>query len=356
MLREKKLSELISKVVLGYYSKSDIVELVHFCSSLAEAYLRTQRYHYRLYTTNSYPENISDLALDVIAPLFARDELNRYNELEIYFRPLLSEISNEENLALIYLRRLVVSKAKQELITIFKYEDPSGWRIYRNLQLAPKRNQRIGVFKDFDKLYYYYKPAATNNSVPSGLRPNLEEIPTEELELRFLKSLKKSNKTPEVVERVLRSLIKEGEYRLFVSRGNFFHALRNVWGVSFISMTDKQFSIEQSLNGVAQFPSDQNGLMEKLSDYFQEIVLKKYVEKKKATSREGVVYANILESYFNDLLTCGSPLKIPQYMKYRTDYDLLKDHWNLHLNRLEYMTKLGKQRLRELWDQRNFRI
>ncbi len=351
MLPRAKLASIILKIVSNNYNQSDITYLVHISKSLAESYIRTRRYYNKLYTPTNHPDEISNLSLDIIAPLFARDDYGCFYELQRFFHPLLQDIESEESLALIHLRRIVMSKAKQELINVFKQEDPAGWRIYRNLQLTPKRNIKIGVFKDFDVLNYYYRSTAAKGDVPSGLRPELQEISFEDLEQRLVEFLKLTNKTPEVVELVLKSLIESDEYRLFVSREKLFHSLKSVWGFQLVPFTDDQYESDQ--NDFQQRPllNDQNRLMKNISLHIQNVIDKTYVCKQKMSSKEAVQYVSILEAYFNDLLSCGSPQKIPKYMNHLSGNCLFKDNWNLHKNRLEYMIKLGKKHLRDLWEQ-----
>ncbi len=351
MLLKEKLSPIIIKIVSNNYNQSDISFLVHISKSLAESYLRTQRYYNKLYTQTNHPDELSNMAIDIIAPLFARDDYGCFYELQRFFHPLLKDIEAEESLALIHLRRIVVSKAKQELINVFKQDDPAGWRIYRNLQLAPKRNQNIGVFKDFDMLHYYYIPATPTGDVPSALRPELQEIPAIELEQQLVEFLKVSQKTPDVVEWVLKSLIENDEYRLFVSREKLFHSLKAVWGLQLVSINDYQYTTDRNVYQRQSLLNDPNGLMRDLSLHIQNVINTTYVRKQKMSSKEAAKYVSVLEAYFNDLLSCGSPQKIPQYMNRCTDNGLFKDNWDLHKNRLEYMIRLGKKHLRDLWEQ-----
>lgn len=243
-----------------------------------------------------------------------------------------------------------MSKAKQELINVFKQEGPTGWRIYRNLQLAPKRNENIGVFKDFDMLHYYYRPTGLTGDVPSSLRPGLQEIPSIELEQQLIDFLKVSQKTPDVVEWVLKSLIESDEYRLFVSREKLFHSLKAVWELQMVPMNDYQNTTDQNIYQQRSLLNDSNRLMRDLSLHIQNVINTTYVRKQKMSSKEAVQYVSVLDSYFNDLLSSGSPQKIPQYMNQCTGNGLFKDNWNLHKNRLEYMIKMGKKHLRDLWD------
>lgn len=350
MLLKEKLSPIIFKIVSNNYNQNDITFLVHIAKSLAESYLKTQRYYHKLFTRTNHPDEISDIAIDIIAPLFSRDDYGCFYELQRFFQPLLNDIESKESLALIHLRRLVVSKAKQELINVFKQEDPVGWRIYRNLHLAPKRNAKIGVFKDFDMLHYYYGPSAPAGDVPSVLRPELPEISFEDLEQRLVEFLKLTNKTPEVVERVLKSLQEDDEYRLFVSREKLFHSLKAVWGFQLVPYNDYQHETDRNVYQQRSLVNDPNGIMRVLSNHIQNVIDKTYVDKQKMSSKEAVQYVDVLDAYFTDLLSSGSPQKIPQYMHHCSDNGLFKDNWNLHKNRLEYMIRIGKKHLRDLWD------
>ena len=348
MLRMEKLSPLIKKIVSNNLTQREILYLVHICKSLTKSYLKTQRFYNKLYMQTNHPDEISDIAIDVIAPLFSRDNDGCFYELKRYFYPLLQDIESNDNLALIHLRRIVVSKAKQELINVFKQHDPAGWRIYRNLQLVPKHNNQIGIFRDFGRIYYYYKTAPVISSPPMELRPELEEISFEDLKQRVIEFQKLTNKTPEVVELVLKSLQENDEYCLFVSREKLFIALKAVWGLQMVQLKENQFETNRYVYPYRPLPDNHNGMMKKISLHIQNVIDKTYVRKQKMTSKNAVQYMNVLNAYFNDLLSSGSPQKIPQYMNHRSENDMFQDNWNLHKNRLEYMIKLGKKHLRGL--------
>ena len=156
-LNYKQLTRIIIKIISSNYNQENISALFHFCKSLSLSYLinqhQKQKLLLRIYTQER--NFLDDFAIDAVATLFTRDSDDRFYILIKYFEPYLGQITEQNELSLVYLRKLVVSKTKQEIIEYYKKENPSGWKIFRNVKEAPNRNTNIGVNIDFHNKYYY---------------------------------------------------------------------------------------------------------------------------------------------------------------------------------------------------------
>ncbi len=345
-----KLSTVIFKIVSNTYSRSDLSTMVHVSISLAEAYLRIQLYYKKLQLKITAGDEIHNIAIDIIGPLFTRNNDGEFTAFQRYFKPLVEDIEDQDDLALIHLRRIVYSMAKQEIINLFKLEDPAGWRIYRNIQLAPKRNKNIGVFTDMDIQHYYYSPGVPIESVPSGLKPDRPEIPGREVEVQVLDLLKISQKTPVIVELLLKSLVKNDEYRFFLSREILFRSLKSVWGIKLVPFNDDLLSTGMNEYNEKKLLDNHNAIIKNLSLHIQEVIYNTYVNSRKISFQDAEHYIKILNEYFSDLLSTGSTQTLPQYLEYHSNGELEMDQWDLHRSRMEYMIKIGKNHLRDLWE------
>lgn len=355
MIEGKELYNLVLRVITGCSSTSDQTRLVRVCVALASAYLRYQQYSQRLYFSVNTRENgeLRDMSVDVVAPLFARDEKGCFIYLKRYFEPLLTEMEQNQDCCLQYLRRLVVSKTKQELIRYFRREDPSGWNIYRNLQLAPERNDHIGVFEDLHRLYFYYRDPSVTLNVPSDLQPQRPEVEFAVLENWLQNVVHRTNKVPELMEQILSDLSQSREYRLFVSRVKLFRCLRSVTAFKIVFIDQDQYYAHEGNGGMVSPEWDPTLVLGNLLRFLEGALKRIYLDKAKLTSLETTTYREILRTYFSDLLN-GHLESLPKYLNRSCAAALMGDNFAKHKNRLEYLIKLGKQELRNEWEENIF--
>jgi len=96
-----------------------------------------KRYHYQGQWKNGFAE-IEDLALDFIAPLFARDESGVFVELQKYFSTSW-DLSDREFKEVVY--QLLNSVIQQQSIRLFKERDPFGKTFYRSLRYLQNKHE-----------------------------------------------------------------------------------------------------------------------------------------------------------------------------------------------------------------------
>ena len=351
MINPPKLYELIENIVSNSYGYKDISEFFHLCTSIAISYIRNQQYNQNFYmkisTINS--KDIEDFAIDAVSTLFARDEKRSFYVLKKYFESRLREIQEEKEYSFVLLRKLVISKVKQEMVEYYRKEDPAGWKIYRNIQLAPIRNLNIGVFSDFHKTYFYHKDSPDNLRIPEALKPELPEIENKVLEIWLIEVLKKSSKVPMIIEEILSGLKNQNEFREFVSRKKIFKCLKAVSGVTIVPFNEnvqKVYLVESKID----LSEDILSAVKNLKFFFHSVLNETYFNKGKVSDKEFKIYQEILDLYFGDLLNDGITEMLPYYMNHEPDKCWLKDNWQIHKNRLEYLIKLGKQYLKSIFE------
>jgi hypothetical protein len=168
------------------------------------------------------------------------------------------EISDwNDDIALIYLKRLVTNKTRQELCERFRQEDPHGWRIHRNIQLAPQRNPRIGVFQRGLNAYYYARELARDDFLPDDLDPHLPEIDIPTLASWICSNYSKYKTTPALMEHILLLLKNRCDLRKFISRDTLFKALKKAFQLEVVSadMVDGNISFGSRYSHI-EYPLD----------------------------------------------------------------------------------------------------
>jgi len=347
-LREINISQLIERIIFNRYSNRDIVNFIHLCSAHAYGFLKIKYYRNKLFfgVNCSSDEMLQDLAVDLIAPLFARDKNGRFSVLKKYFQPLLEEIEGNNETILIFLKRLIVSKAKQELVEKFKKEDPVGWKIYRNLQLVPTRNERIGVFQFGTDPYFYWKTSDSRIRIPEDLMPALPEISYEDLIDQVHRAVSHNKTTPLIVEAILLQLKHDPRYRQFISQKKMFKCLNKVLRIEIISLIEEKEW--KATNNISLNNEELHHVYQSVSQEICIQINKVYVVKGKINNRESEKYSTILKQYFEDLIFRGNAQRIPEYMNHNPDYRFITKNWKTHQSRLEYLIKLGKKHLKEI--------
>lgn len=139
----RDLQTIVTAVRAGDATRLQMNRLVKVCHALSISIVRYKisyakletRFHY-----SSYP----DIAYDIIAELFRRDEYGQLVKIKNYFEgiPLL-ETTDEDILA--HLRRLVNSRVNQEIFRIYAEIDPGLSKVLRNIKLAVQEHEHFQV-------------------------------------------------------------------------------------------------------------------------------------------------------------------------------------------------------------------
>jgi hypothetical protein len=163
----------------------------------------------------------------------------------------------------------------------------------------------------------------------------------------------KTSKVPELVERILSGLSQSQEYRLFVSRVKLFRCLRAVTAFKIVFMDQDQYYAQDGNGSMIPYESDQTLVLKNLLTFLEGALKKIYSDKCKLTSLETKTYREILRTYFSDLLN-GQLESLPKYLNRSCAAALVGKSYAKHKNRLEYLIKLGKQKLRSEWEENIF--
>ncbi len=349
MLNSGQLQHLILKILRSELSAPELNLYIRYCASLTTAFLFSRRSVGKLghEFLSADEARIQQLAIDLIAELFARDDQNRFTQLIKYYEPLASQIEASPDEALFSTRRLMVSHAKQSLTKTYAQNDPAGARIYRNLGLVPKRDEAVKLNSYGDHQYFYYWNKPNLCSFPDDLNPCKSQIDWDSAIRMLQTSHKDIGSFPGIVREFLVELAKEMDFRHFIEKSELFKLLNHIMGMKTVSFEQDNYPSDHDLsNNAAISESDQTRCLELVNAIIHSEIEAKYVSKSKISSDESTIYSDILTRYFSDLIMDGFAGKLPEYQAASLYHDLAPDMWKMHRGRLEYLIKLGREQLK----------
>jgi hypothetical protein len=117
---------------------------------------------------------------------------------------------------------------------VFKKNDPDGYRILRNINLATKRNNKIMESQWFEDRYLYL----SNNSriFPDDYIHQKETIYFDDLLNILYKNLSFQNDMPKLIHTVLTQIEHDNRYAWVLHKNQFYQALRHI--LTFHTRTD----------------------------------------------------------------------------------------------------------------------
>lgn len=332
---KNNIDHLLKRILNNSYNIDELKSFIHLCTSISAAYIEKELFFKRIYFPIIYQNNneLFDIAVDLIAPIFASDKNGDFYKLKKYF----NTIEKWRNNSLSELKKLVISSTKQELIEQFKVNDPAGYRVLRNIKLASKRNANVKTFIIRDHTYFYYNRKQTH--VPEDLNPNFPEISTEKL-IEFSGQSSLQFKTmPKIVENILLKICDDSFICDFVKAKSLFRCLNEVTIGKTITIRDE---IADLASPRKANDYDAESFIRQLKEYINHQINIIYVKTNKIDKNQRMYYLSILSEYFSDLIIVNNVNRLPYYL-YNSDISISKED----KHRIEYLIKLGKEHMRQ---------
>ena len=347
----KRVLKLINKIVSGDFTTSELNLFILYCQSFSKACLITEINHGRLDLNHSLigQDQMDDFALDCIADLFARDTDAQLYLIKRFFEPQLEDLSKTPERVIPILRKLIASRVHQSLVALFSRIDQGGWKIWRNLSLASKRQPRIREFSHLGRVYMFYADEDENIQLPEGLNPQSKPIPDEVLLDWLQASLKNTYGLPQTVATILEDLRSQKTYQQFVSRGHVYYLLKELLNINSTEVEELDALVATDLSPVDSDIHNETFItVEDVHLYLHIELHCRYKDKGKINADVCESYHAILTLYFSDLINDGSVERLPKYLSLAGKTKLETGEWDIHRGRLEYMIKLGKSYIREI--------
>lgn len=140
----QNIKHILTSILHPFPNPDAVNEFVHLCHKMAIAYLRV-KFQSNRYIEYRFGLNIDDLALDVIADLFARDGRGKFVEIHKYFKQLgdLSKLSDDELFSAT--RRLVLNAVNVRCFKIYRELDPTLSKIIRNIKSTLHNHSSVQI-------------------------------------------------------------------------------------------------------------------------------------------------------------------------------------------------------------------
>ncbi|NQT64537.1 MAG: hypothetical protein HQ556_16365 [Candidatus Marinimicrobia bacterium] len=350
MLDSLQLQQLTLKLLDKPVSESELSQLVRYYASLSSAYLinlsRSGKISFDV--TNVNISEFHKLALDTIAELFARDEANYLTQLQNYFIPLKSMISESHVNALKMTRRLVVSHTYQATVKQRAQIDPNGAKIYRNLTLAAERDSAIKLVAYGDSKYFFLWEGETACDFPADLSPHLPEIQWD-LSVHYLNQAKaQHNGIPGIVHDYLEQLRNDESVRHFIDRLELFYQLKHILGLRETILDEQIGRIHGKDDDFEKMPeATQTRFLHLVQKWVRNELAERYVKKDKLDEQEAQVVGQVLDQYLFDLVMDGSSQMLTIYRDESELKELSEVKWKQVRGILEYLIRLGRGYLQE---------
>ena len=226
------LRKVLLEVISGESQHTSVERLFSLCKSLASRFLSGRYTSIRSIPGSS--KQIDDLAADFVADIFQRDENGYYPLLTRYFSGIDLHEASEE-IVLSELRRLVVSKVRDNLYRYQKSNDPGLHKIIRGLKQVCAGAHRldglrlINGFVEIDDEFDQNKP----------------EISDDLLEIRLGSILKRHQSIRKIVQELMQTLNRQDDHVPRIELVRLAMAIRNAESSLEVSTVD--FPEEQLL-------------------------------------------------------------------------------------------------------------
>lgn len=344
MKNSAKLTRILIEMTEQPLSDQDINALYDIISEMAYRILKKKVYNNNYYFNiiNSNDNYLKEEAISIIAVLFRTNDRGELHELADYFLPKIHRIEACPEESFYWLRKLVSSKLRQELIHRFKQEDVEGFRLYRNLMLSPNRHPHIGKFTINYRKYFYYDDGTTMTVIY-----NRKDNPiTRETLLQWLDEIPMEKATaPNLLLQLLQRCRQQMDVQNYIS----FSILLSCFKAKNCT---RHFDYDESMirkSGPLSINEYERKLLfNKIQTLMEEILNKTYINRQKVTNGERNIYLTIVMEYFDDLIHTGKVKLLPKYLNQVEGSKQLNGAWQHHRSRIEYMIKQGKKYLQEL--------
>lgn len=343
MISNNNYESLISRILNGSSKLNDINDFVNLCCSISAAYLKNELYFNRIYFPifKENNEELKDISLDLIAPLFARDNNNKFHLINRYLNSNSSQLVEESLFT--KLKRLIISKTKQELIEQFKNVEPGGYKILRNIKLAPSRDNNIQKYTKGFCTYLYYSTAEKQDLYLDKLNVSLPELDSDEL-LELVRGVCKNNSImPVMIENILIAIKNNRNCSDCIEISALFKAFRSILLADMIPL--ENINEQNRISGNIYADEYHFTIIHILEKFISATVKSKYLDKVKINKSTAINYEKILKEYFYDIVFSNKTKPLPHYINGYNHRNNGNSYISDDKIRLTYLVKVTKNKL-----------
>ncbi|HAE86706.1 TPA: hypothetical protein DCG86_01645 [Candidatus Marinimicrobia bacterium] len=212
--------------------------------------------------------------------------------------------------------------------------------MYRNITLASDRNKNLVETRWGDDNYLYlHHPGWT---FPSDCVRKRPIIYFDDLLQILYEKIRYQYDFPTYIQEVLTDIEKNENFAMMVDKSLLHQAFRKVLIYHSYSFTSEEILLNEDDFAVSRNENIIDKLMEDLKNAIQDI----YYHKGKIDLSMLTNYHIIIKHYFSDLIKDGHADALPEYWNtFCPGTDTFVDH----KSRLEYLIRLGKEKMRFLY-------
>lgn len=334
----KNFKHLISSILQPFPHPNAVNEFVQLCHKMAIAYLRTKILSNR-YSENRFGINLNDLALDVIADIFARDNNCKFVQIHKYFKQFgnISVISDDELFA--GLRRLVLGSTNVRFFQIYGELDDALSKIIRNIKLTLKKHSSVITFVHNGE--NFIAPRNTEN-----LLLDLPSIPIEILSPEFYDLVSSKSSLRDMLTAIGDILDGQKNYKKIVSLIEVALLIQEAYATDCINkMRSEEVSPEQMI-----FNDQIKSIAQEVVSSLKTQYSSRYVEKEKLSKTEiAAIFKTTEEILINQFcLDDGDPATYYNTL-YKRMKNLDKEIYAVKYRViLEYLTKIAKNQMSDI--------
>jgi hypothetical protein len=316
----------------GKISISEMTELVYLCRSVIDAYLNsTRRSITRLCLTQGL--TITDLSYDCIAEIFARNEQNKFPQIEnftgVLREPL--DVIPDNDLFLAF-KQFLICITDAQLARLYAQSDPAGAKIHRNIRDTVKNSKLFRLERDFRGLIL--RPTI-------DFAEHLEQYPREELERALFDRIDHQITTPDLLNIIYTILIEQHTYACSIPLVDIVQIFKKVYHGD---LNVENCSCDISSESLTQFEIDRVCSQIELS--LKEKILLTYLARGKVDRKE----AEAMFDTFKDLLEdwCNSEESQTSIFNYFKQYLPVTEeqYESLYRSKMEYLLKIAREEFR----------
>lgn len=233
---------------------------------------------------------VTDLAYDCVAEAFARNEQNKFLQIDNFIRSLYQRLEDipETDLFLAF-KQFLICIADAQLARLYAQADPAGAKIHRNLRDNIKTSHCLQLEKDFRGIVIKPKNVDTLN--------HRELFPIDEFERELSNRLDHQPSTPEFIRELYNILTTQETYRRSITLVEVTQTFKKIYQHDFEPIDVESFSFE----GLTEFEIDRIRMQVELA--LKEKILLTYLAKSKVNRKEAEALFDALSDILEDWCT-----------------------------------------------------
>ena len=359
------IEPLIRRIVSDEYTNQDLLDFLSLSEKIAVGYLRFLQEARRknLFLSTEGQDSLHQLAIDCVAPLFRRDDANRFVTFRHYFSPFLDKENPPSNLELfIQLKRLIIRSVKQELARIFRERDPEGAKILRNLRNAIRQSEDLLCVENLAHTYIFSevnvgdvgifrKIAAGEMTIHheearKALRRDFPLMPIPDLTENYLARFSPFTTYPKLVRQLLQVVRENTQYANYLLLEDVIYVSR--------SFKDKRIPLWDSLGAseagnpeAAYYERQLREIVESMADRVEALVTTRYGVRGKFSPEVLHSLQKALNDYVEDFI---HKRKTPSYFNLLKRYlpNLTRDVYRRDFRHaFEYLARAVRKEISE---------